>query len=164
MTNIGYIVGIVFTSIGLLLCAAVSTWFFLAARVKRLDPPRDTYDWPARGVLLGWAYGLIVAALVIAGIFTAMTWPPFNSEYHSYKQVSGVVTEVQGRLVGEDRSTNQVFAVRLAGSDQIYRCDDTRCALLKPGDTLTLWCMREWQQASTPGYVCNFGASTRPEG
>jgi hypothetical protein len=52
-----------------------------------------------------------------------------------------------------------MYAVRMTGSDQIYRCDDSRCSLLKPGDELSLWCIREWQQASTPGYDCNFGDS-----
>lgn len=99
--------------------------------------------------------GAVVAVAAVV-MFTAGAWPPFNMDYHQYRSVHGTVAEVQDRFLGGEHGSTQLFAVRLAGSDQVYRCDDTRCSLLKPGDEVWLWCKREWQQASTPGFVCNF--------
>ena len=52
------------------------------------------------------------------------------------------------------------FVVRYEdGGGQQFGCTDTRCASVKPGDTLTLACKRAWEWAATDGYDCRFRAT-----
>ncbi len=145
--SIDYVVGCSFTVLGILIFAVLTV---VANRWRRRAD-----DWD-RGFSIAASIGAPVALLLVVGLFIGTAWPPFNMDYHSYRQVHGTVADVQARFLGDGNSTSQMYAVRLADSGQIYRCDDTRCSLLKPGDQVWLWCIREWVQASTPGYDCNF--------
>lgn len=142
-------------------------WFAAWRWGRRWRNERETASYSQggrteRGILANVAFfGSFVAAVATLGIYVAATWPTFDMQYHSYKQVSGSVQAVSSRFLGDGKSTTQNFAVTIAGHD--YRCDDTRCALVKVGDTLTLSCIREWQYAGTSGYDCNF-VSDEPGG
>lgn len=102
----------------------------------------------------------LIAAFVLAvvlGIGGLALWPPFDMEYHRYKPVDGTIDQIQARMVGDgDGGTTQMFAVRFRGVGTMYRCDDSRCSLLKSGDRLWLRCIREWQYAAESGWKCNY--------
>lgn len=98
-----------------------------------------------------------VAAVIILGI-TGFIDFPFSAPYHEYQVVSGKVQSVESRLIASNESgggTTQVFPVQIGG--QTYKCDDTRCAQLKPGSDVTLLCIKEWEFNGTPGFECNWG-------
>lgn len=106
------------------------------------------------GVWLKWA-GL-ATVVVAAGIWVIAAFPPFETKYHAYRPVSGQVTAIGTRLLGagSDSGTTQMFVVTMNGHD--YRCDDTRCSLVRVGDLLSLQCIGVWELHGTPGYRCNF--------
>lgn len=96
-----------------------------------------------------------VALLIIAGIWTAATFPPFQTKYHQYRPVTGTVSAVGTRLLGDDKSTTQAFVLSLDGKGD-YRCDDTRCSLIHVGDVVSLQCIGVFELHGTSGYRCNY--------
>jgi len=149
---IGFIIGTV-VAVVVALVALAGVLVFGHAAVKLGDTEAKAFG--------GFSIGLLVVTLAV---YFLATWPTFNMEYHSYHQVGGVVSDVQARfLAGESGGSTQNFAVQFEGSDQVYRCDDTRCALIKQGDYLALSCIRDWQWAagSTDGYGCQFVSSRK---
>jgi hypothetical protein len=150
--SLAFILGTAGTA--LILAALVLTIRLLGQKLAGRD--KDEVDYLP--LIMGrWVALVGLVATVV--IYVATTWPTFDMEYHSFRPVAGTVAAVESRFLGGSDSTTQNYAVRFDGSDQIYRCDDTRCALLKPGDHLELSCIREWQYASTDGYACRFIAS-----
>lgn len=113
----------------------------------------DRYD---RGIILAFAIGSFVAALV-ALLIVAFGMYPYKAEYHQWRDVSGVVATTNSRLIAGDHATDQKFVVSFVGApDKQFGCNDTRCAGVRPGDHLTITCKRTWQWFGTPGYDCNF--------
>jgi hypothetical protein len=109
------------------------------------------------------AFCLFLAA-VLAAVTLWWAWP-LDMQYHQFRLTEGTVVAVSSpRILGssDGGQVSQVYAVDIAGVG-VRRCDDTRCALLQPGDWLSLWCERDYQWASTPGWVCRFG-ELRPAG
>jgi hypothetical protein len=109
------------------------------------------------GVLAGLA--AFVAVCVVIGITTITYWP-FKAEYHQYRAVDGTVSSVANRLVsaGDKGGSNQKFVVTLTSGQQQYGIEDTRAALLKPGDTVHLRCIRSYDYGSSnAGYDCKWG-------
>lgn len=102
-----------------------------------------------------YGYMLIIVSLVILavtwGIFS-FAWWPFDMDYHKYKPVTGTVQKVDKRLLNQ----TEVFMITYENNKQKYRCDDTRCVDIKPGDKLTMYCIPEFQVAATDGLACNF--------
>lgn len=146
MISIGFVVGCI--------CAGIFLIAGGAATGAGLYMRRHDDDW-----LIAFIPG-VLCVLVTAGL-TAWGMFPYDMQYHRYKHVAGTVDNVQTRLLADgDSGTTQNFAVRLREAGDIYRCDDTRCSLLKPGDHLELWCIREWQYAATSGWVCKFDKTT----
>jgi hypothetical protein len=104
----------------------------------------------------------ITAVAVFAGVtaVAAGCFFPYKAEYHQWRQTTGQVATVSSRFIGDGKSTTQRFVVAFTDGRQ-RACDDTRCSLIRRGDTLTLWCKRAWQWAATPGYDCNYGSDSR---
>lgn len=105
----------------------------------------------------GLSAGLLAAAsavLVVAGV----AWWPWNLQYHRYQLVSGKVAAISSRFVGGDHSSNQKFVIRFADGRE-RGIDDTRAALVKPGDVVTLECKRAYKWGSTPGWDCNWATA-----
>jgi hypothetical protein len=95
---------------------------------------------------------LIVAAFPIVG-FSLVGW---NSEYMAYHSVSGSVQQIASRQIADGHGMSQRYVVTIDG--QPYGIDDTRAALLKVGDHVSLDCTREFVWGSTNnGYACNWG-------
>lgn len=102
----------------------------------------------AVGVTLGvWA--------ILAGI-TACALYPFEAAYHRWAPVSGTVAEAGAYLVGADDKFHQVAVITLEGVAGELRCEDSRCALLEPGDRVTLRCVKDWSYAATDGRQCSW--------
>lgn len=114
---------------------------------------RRSSDYDAPFMFYGGILGLVV---VIAGGLIGFF--PYSSQYHRWHTTSGVVQEVSSRFLGSgDNGTTQKFVVRINGRDSgEYGCNDTRCALVKKGDRLTLSCKRTWQFSGRDGWDCNF--------
>lgn len=99
-----------------------------------------------------------VVALVIAiglALLTGMPWP-FDAAYHQYERVEGPVQTIDSRLMAEGEGMEERFIISFEGTGNDYRCDDSRCASVKPGDTLVLNCLRKWEFRASDGYQCNF--------
>jgi hypothetical protein len=122
-------------------------------------------------VLLGFALwclveaelGVGLSALGVAGVIVGVAlsplgYYPYGAEYHQWRDVSGVVADTGSRFLpsSDGKATEQKIVVRYAGSDLDFGCQDTRCALVKKGDTLDLRCKRTWQYQSVSGYDCRF--------
>lgn len=48
------------------------------------------------------------------------------------------------------------LTIKFRGSAQQYGVLDTRAAGIKPGDRLSIACVKRWQWSGTHGYDCNF--------
>ena len=140
MISIAFVVGAIATVLGLVVCVGLLIYS------RRTD---------SAGLSLGAAGGGLVILLASAYFFF-----PYKAEYHYYAKTTGTVEEAKGRLLagGNNQAPTENFAVRFRGSEQIYRCDDSRCALAKPGDKITLYCIKDWQWVGESGYVCRYGS------
>lgn len=154
MTSLGFIVGLIVASVFVLAGLA-------GVVIGRVIIHRDEiYDAEFVGRMYFWPGVLVI--LLTAGI-SAAGFYPYDMQYHRYKHVEGTVDVAEARMLADGDGTSQTFAVRFKESGETYRCDDTRCSLLKPGDHLSLWCIRQWEYASTSGWACRFD-KTRPAG
>jgi hypothetical protein len=127
--------------IGLIIASA---WLY------RKSEQLDDFDgpmvkWLARG---SWAAAILVL------IFALGSYYPYKAEYHKWVPKSGTVTNVDRRIIGGE-SINEKIVVTYEDGQQ-YGCNDTRCASVRVGDSLTLTCQRTWQYAGIDGYDCNF--------
>lgn len=149
--SLGVLVGLPIA--GIFTIAAITAIVIGARLPKRTDDPYATIERPRRFTLAC----AIPSLIVILGIAGLAMWP-WSAEYHQWRPVSGSIAEVQSRLLsaGDNGGSNQKFVVRFTGNRQEYSCEDTRCALLKPGQHLELTCIRAWQYAGTPGYSCAY--------
>lgn len=106
----------------------------------------------------GLGLGSIAVLLVLIGLaLSPLGYYPYKAEYHQWRSRTGVVAEVSKRLVSDgDKGMNEKIVVRYRDGEGEFGCEDTRCALVKTGDTLDLKCKRAWQYASVSGYDCRF--------
>lgn len=141
-------------SLGVLIGGPFAVLFMLlglAALVVGVLMQRDAGD--------GWPYiGGAIAYLLALGLFLAspLCYWPFSAEYHQWRDVSGTVQQIDKRLIGSGDGMEEKFVVRLEGTSQQFACDDTRCAQVRVGDSLSLSCKRAWQYTGTDGYDCRF--------
>lgn len=149
--------------IALLLCAGLFIGLRLRARklaAKSAAEYKLSYltDWDGDNarLLRRWSWAGPVGAVVTV----ALTWwgmYPWAAEYHHWVPKSGTVDTVDSRLISAGNSSMEdKFVVKFQGSDQQYGVLDTRAAGLKPGDHLTITCVKRWQWSGTHGYDCNF--------
>jgi hypothetical protein len=100
-----------------------------------------------------WSIGWLAAS--------AFALYPYKAEYHAWHVHAGTVAHISSRLLatgsGDNTGTSQKFVVQFTGSQQQYGIDDTRAALVKPGDHLRLTCIRTHQWgAGVDGYDCRW--------
>jgi len=129
----------------LLLAAGITIWIW----VGRLEGYEADFNRRA----FRWISGIGIGLTVVIG---AVSFYPYKAEYHQWQPVSGTVAKVDKRLIGNGKGMEEKFVVVFVGSGQQYGCNDTRCASVRPGDSLTITCKRTWQFAGTDGYDCNF--------
>lgn len=80
---------------------------------------------------------------------------PWEKQYHAYGVKDGTIQSIETRLIKSGDSMEEVFVVQFEDG-QPYKCEDTRCALLEPGDYLALACIRVWEYHGTDGWDCKF--------
>ena len=98
--------------------------------------------------------GSAVIALITLAI-VGLSYYPYKAEYHQWRPTTGVVTDMNKRLVSDgDNGMSEKIVVVINGQE--YGCNDTRCSLVEKGDTLTLKCKRSYEWSSVPGYDCHF--------
>lgn len=140
--SMGVLVGLPIAIICIVLSLLAIAWGVMLIRDRDFD-----------GWLLFWSSVLcLVATLAISG----WAFYPYQAQYHKWHQSTGIIKTISSRFLGDgDSGTTQRFVVEFTNGD-IRSCDDTRCALLKPGYKLTLTCKREWQFSGTDGWSCNY--------
>lgn len=151
--TLGVLIGLPAAILGalLLLGLAVFFWYLWATT------PKGTYS--DRSFWICGAVGTTVAFILFV---PGMVWGfwPLDSAYHQYRDVHGTVDQISSRFIGDGKSTSQKFVVTLEGSSQPFGVNDTRAALLKHGDPVSLRCIRVWEYGSdNAGYDCKWGAS-----
>lgn len=107
-------------------------------------------EYDGASLSLGGGVLIVLATAIIAGI---CYWP-WDGSFHSVYRVHGTVTQVASRQIsdGKGMSTRYVFVI----DGQPYGVDDTRAALTRVGDTVTLKCTKEYVYQSVPGWACNW--------
>lgn len=125
--------------LALLFIGAV-VWFVYWARIE----PGFAFVGPVCFLI-----ALILAACPVVGYY------PYDAQYHRWETVQGQVEKVSSRFLGDGKSTTQRFVVRFADGRE-RSCDDTRCSLVKVGDSLALSCKKHWQYAGQAGWDCNY--------
>jgi hypothetical protein len=115
------------------------------------------HDWDSfdRGMARFFGFASLGVAALIA-ILAGVGFYPYSGEYHHWQNISGTVSSTNSRFLSDGHGTSQKFVVTLDGSPQQFGCNDTRCATVHKGDSLTITCKRTWQWFGTPGYDCNF--------
>jgi hypothetical protein len=109
---------------------------------------------------IAWIGCFALALIAQAGLWWGMY--PWKAEYHQWRPVSGVVESADSRLMpAGDGSMEQKFVVSFKDNPQQYGVLDTRAAAVRPGDRLTITCVRRWQWSGAHGYDCNFVALER---
>jgi len=101
---------------------------------------------------MGIALASIALAATYIGVSVGMI--PWQARFHHWTKVQGTVTNVSSRFLADGKATTQNFVVTINGKP--YRIDDTRGALLKPGDQVALWCKPVYQFTGTSGEACNW--------
>lgn len=100
----------------------------------------------------------ILVACLFGGYIVGMY--PDDFVHHHFTRYTGTVAQISSRFVasGSDGGgPDQKFVVAFveAPTEQ-YGVIDTRAALVKPGQQLTIDCVKQWQQAGTEGQDCQF--------
>lgn len=98
--------------------------------------------------------GFALLGLIIGPAFGY--WP-YGGDYHRLQPTVGVVESVDTRFL----AASQYVVVTYQGG-QTVRCDDSRCATVRPGDTLRLLCTKEHQFGSpqeADGWGCRWGTN-----
>jgi hypothetical protein len=146
MLTSGTVVGIVLLCIAaVLLVIALIAWIGTAIEV--FDGDLSTLFGA-----MAFVAALIAAAFPIVG-FSVVGWSP---DYLAFHPVHGVVQQIASRQISEGKGMSQRYVFTIDG--QPYGVDDTRAALVKPGDAVSLNCTREFVWGSTNnGYACNWG-------
>jgi len=143
-------------SLGVLIGSPIAALLILAALIaivlilRRRIEVVDSYDRDSMRIGLAIVSVFTLFLLLFIG---ALYWP-FSSEFHRYYKVSGPVSEVAKRQVAVDKAMQERYVLIIGGRP--YAVDDTRAALVKPGDVVTLNCKREWVYNSDSGWACNW--------
>jgi len=152
--------GTVATLIGipilLLVQIAPAIW---ALRYARSNRDTGNYSEEFAAKILAAVLGVLIVLTLVA------TWwgmYPWRWEYHEWRPVSGTVASVDSRLNRTDSGTEEKFVVTFEGNRQQYGVLDTRAATLRPGDRLSITCVRRWQWSGTHGFDCAFVDMERP--
>lgn len=108
--------------------------------------------------------GVLGAALVVAGIWLAASWP-LKYDYHHWVETSGVVKSVGTRLVttgsGDSKGIGQKYVFRFEDG-RLRAVNDTAAAVVKEGDVVKLRCKRAFEfgvPQSSNGWDCKWAGA-----
>jgi len=107
-----------------------------------------------------WTDLLLLASLPTIGALTLIITPlfcywPYSGDYHQLQPATGVVKTVDSRFLAASQ-----YVVVTYDTGLTVRCDDSRCATVRPGDDLRLLCTKEHQFGSplaADGWGCRWG-------
>lgn len=96
--------------------------------------------------------------LAVVGVFVGcfFGYYPFKADYLRLQPVSGRVLAVDDRFMAASQYIVITYDTKLT-----VRCDDARCATVKPGENLRLLCHKEHEWGSpleADGWVCRWGS------
>ena len=94
---------------------------------------------------------LVVSLVIGAGVSF-----PYSKEYHYYEVKDGVVVVKDAHLMSKSEGMEERYIIGFEGTGNDYRCEDSRCVSVQPGDYLKLRCIRVWEYPATDGYSCQF--------
>lgn len=138
------------------LSGLVTAYFVLAAVAS--EPKTSSYEigFGRLGYSVSAAGMLIVTGLFIGGYIWGMY--PDDFAHHHYQRYSGVVATTNSRILGDGNGgADQKFVVTFtAAPNEPFGVLDTRAAVVRPGQTLTIDCVQQWQYAGTDGQDCAF--------
>lgn len=121
--------------------------------VKAIRWGADYYDEELRRIAV---VGIVASIVATVGVFIGAWWP-FDMDYHRWHEKAGPVETAERRLLGGESGMSEVFVIKFADDPTLYRCDDTRCALAKPGKEIRLLCKPVWEYAAVDGWACRYG-------
>jgi hypothetical protein len=99
--------------------------------------------------------GLPVLFILGLTVGSAFGYYPFRGDYHRLQPASGTVQAVDSRFFAASQ-----YVVVTYDTGLTVRCDDSRCATVRPGETLNLLCTKEHQFGSplaADGWACRWG-------
>jgi len=156
--SLGYVIGGI--GVAILLLAALAWLFVAVVNLRARLALRDANDRPygLETSITDWKFGVAIGAIlspILAAILFLGILFPYDLDYHRYVVVQGKVEQVASRQISDGKAMSQRYVVILNGRP--YGVDDTRAALLKAGDDVTLSCIKDYQWAAESGWVCNWG-------
>jgi len=118
--------------------------------VKSKGRMNDEDYWIGAGCIALFAIPMLVLPLI------GLALVGFNGDYMAYKPVSGQVEQIASRQIASGKAMETRYVFQIDGKP--YGVDDTRAALVKTGDSVSLNCVKEFVWGSTNnGYACNWG-------
>ena len=112
-----------------------------------------------------WAVGGIVCALATVGFWWWGMAFTTSADYHAWNVKEGKVERVAKRLIPSDKGMAERYVVTING--QPYGIDDTRAALIKAGDSVSLRCKKDFQWGiprEAHGWACRWNKVPAFEG
>jgi hypothetical protein len=114
----------------------------------------------------GWDFLVWLGTYAVEAILLLVVLFPLQPKYWEYSPVTGTVTSTGSRFIASDTNgggSTQKYVLSITGPQAgplgAYGCLDTRCALVKPGDKITLMCEPQFEFNGQPGDDCNWGAA-----
>ena len=152
--SLGVLVGGPVAAITIIVALVVAMWFALGAWRERRAHGDPVDCLVAAAIALGVA--------VIAGALAAAPgtgFYPYDSEYHQWREVAGVVEQVDSRQIADGKGMSERYVLVIDG--QPFGVDDTRAATVRKGNEVKLSCKREWQYASESGWGCRWAGAEK---
>jgi hypothetical protein len=145
MLTSGTIAAIILIPLGLIFLLIA-----IGLTVSACNAYEPEFHWMGAGFLALFGIPMLILPLI------GLSLVGFSGDYMAYKPVSGQVQEIASRQIASGKAMETRYVFNIDG--QPYGIDDTRAALVKPGDTVKLNCVKEFVWGSTNnGYACNWG-------
>jgi hypothetical protein len=117
---------------------------------KSFKRDNDEDYWIESGSIALFAIPMFILPLI------GLSLVGFSGDYMAYKPVSGQVEQIASRQIASGKAMETRYVFQINGEP--YGVDDTRAALVKSGDNVSLNCVKEFVWGSTNnGYACNWG-------
>jgi len=113
------------------------------------------HGFPSGAGLVGGCAAVLVAVMLPIGLFG---WYPYEGDYHRLQPATGTVRTVDNRFLAASQ-----YVVVTYDTGLTVRCDDSRCATVRPGQQLRLLCTKEYQLGSpheADGWGCRWDEQT----
>jgi len=145
MLTSGTIAAIILIPIG---TAGIALSVVLLKKSFSQNDPEDY--WIGSGAVALFAIPMLILPLI------GLSLVGFSGDYMAYKPVSGQVEQIASRQIASGKAMETRYVFQINGEP--YGVDDTRAALVKSGDNVSLNCVKEFVWGSTNnGYACNWG-------